>query len=261
VVTDADSKQRRDEVATTQLIAHRGSRIVERSEVDAVEPVEGTDTWVPTPHGFVLETVETILMNAGFGIAKSRYALSKDDARFFGTLDLTSPISEGVSLAVGVRNSIDKTFPIGLVAGSRVFVCDNLAFNSDIYVSKKHTRFGKERFDEGISKALVALSHFKTLESRRIEHYRNFELTETQAAATLLHGFENGILSTQLLPIALEEWRNSKHEEFRPRTAWSLFNSLTEAAKARALNPQKFAAITMKMYGLIDSVCGFNVAV
>jgi hypothetical protein len=30
------------------------------------------------------------------------------------------------SWAVGIRNSHDKTFPAGLVAGTKVFCCDNL---------------------------------------------------------------------------------------------------------------------------------------
>lgn len=239
------------------LIAHRGSRIVDRTEVENVQEIASTETWFPTPHKVVLETVETVLQNSGFEVAKSKFALSADNLRFFGTLDLTSTIVEGVSLAVGIRNAIDKTLPIGLVAGSRVFVCDNLAFNSEIYVNKRHTRFGKDRFDEGISKSIVALSQFRTIEARRIEHYQSCELTETQAAAALLHGFENGLLSSRLLPVAISEWRESKHEEFHPRTAWSLFNSMTEAYKLTNSNPQKFAALTMKAYGLIDAVAGY----
>jgi hypothetical protein len=30
----------------------------------------------------------------------------------------------GVSLAVGIRNSWDQSFPLGFCAGARVFVCD-----------------------------------------------------------------------------------------------------------------------------------------
>jgi len=41
---------------------------------------------------------------------------------------------------VGLRNSHDKTYPAGLVAGSKVFVCDNLCFSGEVRLSRKHTR-------------------------------------------------------------------------------------------------------------------------
>jgi len=80
--------------------------------------------------------------------------VSHGGARFFGTLDLTTSVSEGVTLAVGIRNSNDQSFPIGFCCGQRVFVCDNLAFTSEIIVSKKYTRFGQERYLEGLARAV-----------------------------------------------------------------------------------------------------------
>ena len=244
------------------LILHRGARPVERAELDLIEAPPATETWFPIRHSHVLETVEQTLGNAGFQISKAQYGISQDGARFFGTLDLTAPITEGVSLCVGVRNSVDKTFPIGLTAGSRVFVCDNLAFNSEIYVSKKHTRFGKERFDEGISHALTALGQFRQVEASRIAHYRDTVLDDDRASATLLRAFEEGILSTRSLPEAINEWRHPALEDFQPRTAWSLFNAFTAALKERAsVSPAQFAALTMRLYGLIDQQANYTVAV
>lgn len=242
------------------LILHKGARLVERNELDAVEAPPPTETWFPLRHSQVLSTVERTLGDAGFSITRSQLALSPDNDRFFGTLDLSTPIIDGVSLCVGVRNSTDKTFPIGLTAGSRVFVCDNLAFNSEIYVSKKHTRFGEERFNEGISSALTALGQFRTVEARRIAHYRDVVLDEDDAAACLLHGFEEGILSTRTLPLAIEEWRKPAQEEFAPRTAWSLFNAFTAALKERQGNPAQFASLTMRLYGLLDRQAHYSQA-
>ncbi len=38
-----------------------------------------------------------------------------------------------------VRNSHDKTFPAGIVAGTQVPVCDNLSFAGEISLARKHT--------------------------------------------------------------------------------------------------------------------------
>lgn len=244
------------------LILHKGARLVERDELDAVEAPPPTETWFPLRHSQVLTTVERTLGDAGFAITRNQLALSPDNARFFGTLDLTTPITEGVSLCVGVRNSVDKTFPIGLIAGARCFVCDNLAFNSEIYVSKKHTRFGEVRFNEGIASSLTALGQFRQVEARRIAHYRDTALDDDRASATILHAFEEGILSTRTLDNAIEEWRKPELVDFEPRTAWSLFNAITAALKERAnVNPAQFAALTMRLYGLIDRQVQYTAAV
>jgi hypothetical protein len=236
----------------SQLMLHRGARVVERAELDLVEAPPPTSSWFPLRHGQVLSTVEETLGNAGFAITRSQFALSQDDARFFGTLDLATPIIDGVAMTVGVRNSTDKTFPIGLCAGNRVFVCDNLAFSAEIYVAKKHTRFGELRFHEGIATAIGSLRQYQDVEARRIVDYRERKVDETEAAACLLHGFEQGILTTRTLPQAIEEWRKPALEDFQPRTAWSLFNAFTSALKERQSNPAQFAALTMRVYRLLD---------
>ena len=236
----------------TELMLYRGARRVERTELSLVDAPPSTNTWFPVRHEAVLSVVEQTLQGAGFDIAKSQFALSEDNARFFGTLDLTAPVTEGVTLTVGVRNSTDKTFPIGLCAGTRVFVCDNLAFSAEIYVSKKHTRFGNDRFREGIAKAVSTLHQYRTVEAERIGHYRERSLEENEAAACLLHAFESEVLTTRTLPLAVSEWRKPSQEEFAPRTAWSLFNAFTAALRTRQSNPAEFAALTMKLYRLMD---------
>jgi hypothetical protein len=42
-----------------------------------------------------------------------------------------------------VPNNHDKSFPIGIAFGSRVFVCDNLAFVGDRVIRRKHTSKAK----------------------------------------------------------------------------------------------------------------------
>jgi hypothetical protein len=222
-----------------------------------IDAPPSTDTWYPTRHGSVLETVEQMITNAGMVIDKAEYAVSKGGARFFCTLDLTSEIVPGVKLAIGLRNSHDKAFAINLTAGSRVFVCDNLAFCSDIYVAKKHTRYGRLRFDEGISKALANLGQFKALEAHRIARYKDVPVTETVAKAAILTAYEQQIIGVRQLDATLHEWKRPSHAEFADRTAWALFNCFTEVLKAKQRQPQQFAGITMKLYGLVDTLADY----
>ena len=49
--------------------------------------------------------------------------------------------NEDYCWVLGLRNSHDKTFPTGIVAGASVFVCDNLSFSGEVKFARKHTRF------------------------------------------------------------------------------------------------------------------------
>ena len=131
------------------LVTHCGARDVSRNELIGMDAPPCTDTWHPIEHNDVLRTVETTLERAGFGFKTTSLAVSHGDKRFFGVHDLRSPVVDGVSLSVGIRNSNDKTFTIGFCVGNRTLVCDNLAFSSEIVISKRHTRFGRDRFIEG----------------------------------------------------------------------------------------------------------------
>jgi hypothetical protein len=48
----------------------------------------------------------------------------------------------------------------------------------------------------------------------------------------------------------LHEWREPAHREFQPRTAWSLFNAVTEVHKR--LNPHTACRRGEALYGLFD---------
>jgi hypothetical protein len=60
--------------------------------------------------------------------------------KMFGAWDIAQRGNEDMTWAVGIRNAMDKSMCIGLMAGTRVFVCDNLAFSSDgVVIKRKHT--------------------------------------------------------------------------------------------------------------------------
>ncbi len=111
-------------MSTTTLVTHCGAREVSRDELNHIEAPPTTQTWFPVRHSTVVESVGDLLQTGGFQIHKATYAVSRQGARMFATLDLATPLVPGVSLAVGLRNSTDQSFPLGFCAGSRVFVCD-----------------------------------------------------------------------------------------------------------------------------------------
>jgi hypothetical protein len=135
-----------------------------------------------------------------------------------------------------------------------VFVCDNLAFRSDLLVARKHTRFGHTRFGEAICKAVGSLTQFKEAERLRIKRFAETEITDQRAESMILRAYEQDIISHPALPRVLKEWRAPSFEDFRPRTLWSLFNAFTTALADRAKSsPQQFAGQTMRLNGLFGA--------
>jgi Domain of unknown function (DUF932) len=244
----------------SELSLHRGSRVVERAELAKIPVPPATATWFPIGHATVLEKVTTTLQEAGFAIRSTQLGLSASNARFFGTLDLETPLATGVSLCVGVRNSTDKSFPIGFCAGSRVFICDNLAFRSEVQIARKHTRFGETRFAEAIALSVKQLHEFKEVEAGRITRMQQCLITDEKASHVLLQAFDKDLISYRTLPGILREWQTPSFEDFQEPTAWRLFNAFsTILTKRSKTNPQQFARQSIRICDLIAQAVDMGV--
>ena len=239
-------------MAESNLVLHRGARRVSPEELQQYQAPPPEGRWFPLSHGQVLAVVARTLTEAGYAIVKQQLGVMRDGSRFFATLDLASPVAEGVSLAVGIRNSVDKSFPLGFCAGSRVFCCDNLAFRSELLVRRKHTIHGERDFTKRISEAVGSLDGFREQEAARTERLGRTGLDEDLADALMLRAFERGIVGARELPRVLQQWRNPPFEEFRPRTAWSLLNAFTGAMKERARSqPHAYAMQSMRLHAML----------
>lgn len=243
-------------MVSSNLMLHCGGRDVPLEELEKIAAPPPTETWFPIAHSHVLHSAAETLTGAGFQIKGMRLSLSHGDRRFFGTLDLANRISDasgGISLAVGIRNSTDKSFLIGFCCGQRVFVCDNLAFTSEIIVSKKHTRFGNDRYLEGISKAVMSLNQYQQSAAHWIDRLTQWNLSEDAANSYLLRAYEQDIIGARLLPLVIQEWRTPRFEDYRPRTAWSLWNAFTSVLgrTRQATQPAAAALTTIRLQKLL----------
>lgn len=240
-------------MSTTTLVTHCGAREVSREELNQIEAPPPTQTWYPVRHSTVVESVSDLLRTGGFEIQKATYAVSRQGARMFATLDLTTSLCTGVTLAVGIRNSCDRSFPLGFCAGSRVFLCDNLAFRADLLVARKHTRFGQDRFREAIAQAVGSLGQFQQVEADRIRRFQNLTLSDERAESLILRSFERGFVSYRALPALIQEWRQPSHDYGPDPSLWRLFNAWTTVlAPVAKRSPQRFASLTMDVQRMID---------
>ena len=99
---------------------------------------------------------------------------------------------------------------------------------------------------------VASLTSFKEAEGLRIRRMAAMAITPEQASHVILTALRRGIISSLQLPKVCRAWEEPVHEEFTPRTAWSLFNAFTEVLKPRAVAaPQAFVAQTIRLNGLM----------
>lgn len=234
--------------AQSVLIRSNGAQLVTLEGLQEFKAPPPSGRWYPLSHYTVMTTVLSTLDDAGFRVSESQLAVSRGGDRFFGTLNLESQLTEGVILAVGVRNSVDQSFPIAFCAGNRVMVCENLAFHADLLVSRRHTKHGATRFSADIMEAVGNLDQFKKDETRRIEVMKTARLSDERAESLILRSLEKGIITTHEVTRVLKEWREPEVRVTQDYSYWALLNAFTWAMKSRAeSNPSKYAALTMRL--------------
>ena len=235
----------------SNLLLHAGAQEASLYEVGQVQTPERTQTWTPVPHTRLINAVRDSVRGSGFNVAREEYGLWKDGNRMFGVWSLTNgQNSDDYSLALGLRNSHDQSFSAGLAVGSRVFVCDNLAFSAEITVARKHTRYILHDLNRLVATAVGRIGEHRLNQDSRIEAYKARELDSTEAHDLLVRSVDAKVIANATLPKVLKEYRSPRHEEFAPRNAWSLFNAYTEILKGS--NPLELPSRTQRLHGLLD---------
>lgn len=225
-----------------QVISHaQGDVHVGRHELMWSVTPKPTSTWYPVPHLDVADTVVKTLEGRGYRIENESWILAKRGLRLFGVIDLTVPLTrfdapgKGTKISLGVRSSFDKKIPLGIVAGSRVVVCSNLAFSGEISYKRRHTRNGLDDFRRQIEESIDRLPAFQSMEAARFDSWMNHELIDHQADALVLALFESGIIGLRQFKPVMDELRNPSFDDFAGKiTVWSLFNRITTALRKRA---------------------------
>ena len=147
---------------------------VERSYLPNLQTPEPMGSrHAPYPfHSFVNDTVFAI-EDAGFKIEQEDYAITKDENRLFGLLNISRPVapvsqSFGMptlhqskwNLLVGLRGAHDQSVSRGLAIGSQVMVCSNLCFHGNLgnWQSKQTTNISR-RIPDLVADAVSGLGN------------------------------------------------------------------------------------------------------
>ena len=232
------------------LILHAGAEIVDYDGLRALETPEATDTHVPIPHHMVVDMVKYSLGFYGHELIDENYGVTPDGARFFGVLSLRSPYGDYVD-TVGLRNSHDKRFPIGISIGSRVFVCDNLAFNGDHVIRRKHTAKARRDLPGLVAEVIEPLGEARKAQAITFERYKATELTDDIADLAVMQLYRKGAINVTRIADVLSAYDDPPHD-WGDKTAWRLFNAATFSLTGRVSEDPR---LTTTVHKVIDGVC------
>jgi hypothetical protein len=216
---------------TTLIAGNDTSGKLTRQELALVPAPVSTPTHQVIPHAEIVDALEEQLGFRHIAIASEEYAVTRDGKNFFGVMVLDQGI-EGASFALGVRNSHSKQFRLSIVVGLRVFVCSNLCFSGDfnIVLAKHSKHFSlKNAISIGIDEAQRGFEPMQL----QVSAWKEIQVTDDQAKLCIFKAFIEDQLDAPKY-LAKEVWKNwvqPAHDEFRPRTAYSLQNSFTSAFK------------------------------
>jgi hypothetical protein len=245
----------------SSMMLHCGANNVSLDDVLAVTTPEPTETWYPIAYGDFIETVKESLEGVGLGIAREQYGLWDEanretgevttGAMFFGLLTLDQG-KDDYALSIGLRASHNQRFANSLVAGSNVFVCDNLCFSGEVRINRKNTKFAYQDLVRMVMESMGKIGEIWTTQEARYEGYKQQYLTDSKVHDILVRAMLAKAIPNSYIKKIVDEWQNPSHEEFWPRTVWSLQNAFTEIYKQA--NVLDTPARTTRLHGLLDSV-------
>src|SRR5947209_1918067 len=216
------------------LMLHRGAQDIDYPALRELDTPSATPSHVPIPHFRVVDLVKTAVGMYGHEVIAEHHGITEDGSRYFGLLSLRSPYTNYED-TVALRNSHDKSFPVGIGFGSRVFVCDNLAFVADTVIKRKHTTNLKRDLPGIIGELIEPLALHREAQHRTFERYRGTLLTDQMADHAIMSMYRQGIINLQRVPDVLKQWDEPEHD-WGDATAWRMFNATTFALTGRVMD-------------------------
>jgi hypothetical protein len=210
---------------------HCGAERVDFAGICAVAPPRRTRSYCPVPNGDLVGKLKHEIQRHGLTIIKEEYGLSKDGQQLFGvlTIDTGNPAHP---MVIGFRNSYNKTLSITIVIGTQVFVCDNLCISGNGQKAlRKHTVNVWRDVVALLERAMrEALGHYDEM-NRQLEALRALPCHLDLGYDLIGRALGHKVLLPQQATVALNDWREPRHQEFADRNMYSLYNCFTEGLK------------------------------
>ncbi|MBE6371430.1 MAG: DUF945 domain-containing protein [Lentisphaerae bacterium] len=207
-----------------------GGQIVDRQAVALVNTPIGTESWKPVPHIEVIDAVTEVVKAHKWEITEEHFGLAREGQKLFGVMKINKSSCLDWTRCIGLRNSHDKSFSVGLTAGISVMVCSNMAFGGTTIIKRRHT--SRIELAQLVDVAVNELENEflmleKVCEDMKIQYLQN----DDEARSKIVRAAEIGAINSSDIVPVFREFKQPRHEEFAEPTRWSLLNAFTETIK------------------------------
>lgn len=177
------------------IIDHGDGKRVDIAQVYAVPEVEGTRTWTPIHHRFVIEGLKAAMEAYDYKIMREEYCLSHNGLKMFAAWTLENGYNGEKSFTIAGVNAMDKTSSIKVCAAIQVFICTNLALSGKFLEQKRHggklTQLQVEEMSfraiEGMERELIDFDEWHT-------GLKDFSLARSDMEALTFRAMEQEVL-------------------------------------------------------------------
>lgn len=214
-----------------QVHAHLyGADKTDKDGLRRIEIPETTTRYTPLPHvtmiDIIEETAEAILVPKGYTMLENQFGTAKDGNRLFGIITFANG-DEEVQLAMGYRNSYDRSMAAGLAVGGLVTVCSNLMLTGDIVQMLTHRGDIASGLRVSVTGALhMADGTFAQLLETKLRLKQT--TIDRDPGCGILGVMWDEVLPPTMHNIAQREWRDRIDIT---GSGWDLYNACTAAAK------------------------------
>ena len=213
------------------LIAHVDTKRVPVEIVMDVPTPDRTRTWGAIGHGELIDTLKYAVDKADLIIRREEYSLSKEGGKMFGVFTLESLTADRARM-LGFRNSIDKSLAVGLTAGSRVTVCDNMVFSGEFLDYHVHRARLTVEVLQIAAKAALQSMMVKMIEFEDWhEGLQKYAIKRTDAEALTFRAVEQGVLGTGKFGKFHElffEKKNEENDAYYDDTLYGFHGAMTQ---------------------------------
>ena len=239
------------------LLLHCGGAHVDREQLESIKTPEAQNRWHPIAHHHLVQQVRSGLEATGMQVVGEAHAVNRQGAQYFGLMQvvLSNQEHDDWGTIVGIRNSHDKSFAASLAIGAQVFVCDNLSFNGQVVLARRHTTNIMRDLPQVTTRAIARLSEHSGATQARADAYQEHAVSNHEAHDLLIRALDAGAITMTMVPKVLDQWRAPNHPEFKDRNLWSLYNGFTEVLKGGLL---KLPVRSQSLHGMMDSHCGLT---
>jgi len=216
------------------MFLHTGGEAISKSDLAYIRTPSATETWCPVPHSTLLDEMYRAFSAHNIQILQEQFAISKEGQRMFGVLEIESETAD-YSTIVAVRNCHDHSESIKVGLGTRVFVCDNMAFSAEFQMKRKHTAHVLKDLPKQIDGLIAKANDARAKQDAQIANYKAANLSDADANNLLVLMAKAAVFPTTKILEVHKEYHQPRHEEFADKTAWSLMNATTEILKGTSI--------------------------